>query len=371
MLFMQFKKVKILYIVYDLSRGGAQTVLYNLIKLLPSSRYEVEIMFIHNNESMRSEFETLGVKTTFFSNQSLSKKFFSFRRAIKKAAPDIVHSHLPAGFFTIYLFLKLSGVKNILKSIHRTSFEFSTLDKLLEYLIQYLISGYIHVSKSSAKQYSNFFRINHKQNNIVYNGIPLDDIKNQNEKVSFSKNGFHIISIGNFHTLKGYKYAISGLEPILKKHNNIFYHIIGDVHYDLDVKDKIIDDINNHNLSSQVIMHGEVKNVIPYLKSSDLFLTPSEKELLPVSILEAMACNLPIIATDTGGISEIIGKNNEYGLLIKIKNSKEIENAVFMLFNDEKLRNLYCKRSEERVKFFNAEKTAHNYIKHYQKLIDI
>ena len=74
-----------------------------------------------------------------------------------------------------------------------------------------------------------------------------------------------------------------------------------------------------------------------YLSASDLFIMPSLWEGACISIIEALACDVPVIATDVGNAKELI--NNENGIIIKPKNVKAIEDAIINSFN-KKFKNM-------------------------------
>jgi glycosyltransferase involved in cell wall biosynthesis len=90
------------------------------------------------------------------------------------------------------------------------------------------------------------------------------------------------------------------------------------------------------------------KEVAYYMKLSDLLVFPSWSEGLPNVIMEAMAIGLPVVATDTGGISEILG-NGVTGLSVPVKNVEKLTEAVTRMINDGDLRNKCVKNAKELI----------------------
>jgi glycosyltransferase involved in cell wall biosynthesis len=88
---------------------------------------------------------------------------------------------------------------------------------------------------------------------------------------------------------------------------------------------------------------GSVEDVSPYLQASDVYVLPSSTEGLSNSLLEAMACGLPVIATNVGGAPDLI-VDRERGLLIKPDSPEQLERACVTLLNDVTMREL-CGRS--------------------------
>jgi len=79
----------------------------------------------------------------------------------------------------------------------------------------------------------------------------------------------------------------------------------------------------------------------------DVFVMPSKKEGMPMALLEAMAMELPVVATDVGGISFVVGKNE--GLLVDAGNSEALSSAIFSLINDPSLRGDLGKNARAKV----------------------
>lgn len=96
-------------------------------------------------------------------------------------------------------------------------------------------------------------------------------------------------------------------------------------------------------------MSGDKK--IQIINEVDAFILPSYNEGLPISILEAMSYNLPIISTSVGGIPEIL-KNGYNGFLIRPGDKKALKNAILTLINNPSLRKEMGKHSQEMVQPF-------------------
>ena len=88
---------------------------------------------------------------------------------------------------------------------------------------------------------------------------------------------------------------------------------------------------------ANVIFGGNVEDVGPYLASSDIFVLPSSTEGLSNSLLEAMACGLPVIATSVGGATDLIS-SDQNGILIPPENKLALKNALYLLLSDPEKR---------------------------------
>ncbi|MCF7908147.1 MAG: glycosyltransferase family 4 protein [Candidatus Omnitrophica bacterium] len=95
--------------------------------------------------------------------------------------------------------------------------------------------------------------------------------------------------------------------------------------------------IGKSNLADRVVLVGEQKRVEEFLVASDIFVLSSNWEGLPRSIIEAMLAKLPVVATDVGGVSELV-KNSVTGFLVPPRDPAALAGALEKLIEDKKLR---------------------------------
>ena len=165
-----------------------------------------------------------------------------------------------------------------------------------------------------------------------------------------------ILFLGRLAEKKGVKYLINAL-PLLK---DLDYKLL--IGGDGPLKNELQDMINKLNLKYKVKFLGYItgKEKMDYLLLSDVLIVPSittkagDTEGLPVTIMEGMSAGLPVIATDVGGIRDII-KNNENGILIKEKNSKEIAEKIIYLAHNKKFMQKLSKNSKLTSKNYDWE----------------
>ena len=97
-------------------------------------------------------------------------------------------------------------------------------------------------------------------------------------------------------------------------------------------------------------------NVYPFLLNSDCFLLSSISEAFPNVILEAMACNLPIISTQTQWSTHILCPDNEYGINVESNNQEMFYRAMKRIVSDGKFSKYYSLKSMQRIKHFNRSR---------------
>ncbi len=134
-----------------------------------------------------------------------------------------------------------------------------------------------------------------------------------------------ILAIGYLEKIKGYKYLIEAMKLTNKKGENMNCYIIGDG----SIRLKLQNQINKLDLNKNVFLLGAKPHhqLINWFNACDLFVLPSISESFGNVLLESLACGVPIVASNTGGIPEII-KSKDYGLLHKKGDVNDIEKKI-------------------------------------------
>jgi len=114
----------------------------------------------------------------------------------------------------------------------------------------------------------------------------------------------------------------------------------------------------------------EQADVIKWYQKASIFILPSFAEGFPVTILEALSSETPVIATSVGGIPEVV-KNHENGILVSLNDSTSLAEAIQYLLQNEEIRIKFGHEGRERaIKDYSLEAVAGKLCKIYKKLID-
>ena len=136
-------------------------------------------------------------------------------------------------------------------------------------------------------------------------------------------------------------------------------------------KDEIYTFIKKYNLEKKVKLLGFLgrEKIISYLSSCRFVIVPSIcSENCPYSIIEALAAGKPVIATNNGGIPELV-INNENGFIYEYDDIEELSKKMDILFDDDQLVKRFSKKAKACSKLYDKEKYYQNIIKLYQELI--
>jgi len=365
---MESKKKKILYVITKSNWGGAQRYVYDLATNMPKSLYDISVA-LGGDGLLSQKLENAKIKVINIPHLERDFKlfndvlvFWSLIQLFIHEKPNVIHLNsskiggLGALAGRIY-----NGIERI-KKLLTTNYSLPTriiftahgwafneprgffsrnLIKLLSWMTILFSHKIIAVSE---KDYHQAIKMPLSKNKIfcVQNGVKMVQLidKMEARKILLGKKfeKFEkckwICTIAELTNNKGIEYAIKSFAKNnvrSAENTKMIYVVIGDG----ENKYKLANLVKQLNLTSKVFLVGYKKNASVLLRAFDIFLLPSVKEGLPYVLLEAGRTGLPTIATNVGGIPEII-TDMESGILVRPKDSNEIHKALSFLTTDEK-----------------------------------
>lgn len=266
---------------------------------------------------------------------------------------DSIHVHTPVAATVTRLAAKKNFEGKIFYTAHGFHFfkDSPKINWLTYYPIERYLSKYTDVLITmNNEDYETAKKMKSKSVKKVSGvGIDIDkyqktyDLTDLKQELKINKNMFIITSIGELNKNKNHKIvieALAGLKDIPFK-----YFICG-----VGPKNKYLQNIiNRYGLQDKVILLGYRRDIPKILSLTDLFIFPSRREGLPVSVMEAMASGIPIIGSNIRGNNDLID-HGKGGYLFDLSNCKELSIYIKQVFNDEQLRlhlsNHNCKKAK-------------------------
>jgi glycosyltransferase involved in cell wall biosynthesis len=172
---------------------------------------------------------------------------------------------------------------------------------------------------------TNFSPVNAKQKSL------------RREQLNLPQAATIAIYTGRLVSYKGLPLLLKVWGEIRCKHKNVILLLAGtgglDIH---NCEAELRDYVKSARLEKEVIFLGAVQNVPEYLQASDLFVFPTENDAFPSSIVEAMACALPVVTTPVGAIKTLV-THRETGLLVQPRNFEQLFEALDVMLSDKEL----------------------------------
>lgn len=361
--------------------GGAQRFLYEFITHLDPFKYEFLVAAGGRGELLE-KMDKKGVKIISmknFSNTPGLKNFLTLLeifKLIKNFKPDILYLlSSEAGFIgsvagSFYRFFSRNKKPKIIYRIGGWAFK-EPRNIFIKKI--YLWAEKISVPfKDIIITNSEFDRHLAIKNKIVepdkiitiYNGLDVDNLKFLSEKEAkifieskipaFSassadsagkKHSILIGTVANLYRNKGLEYLILAAQKLKNKGLDWQFIIIGEG----PERSKIENLIKKSNLENNVFLTGFISDAFECLKAFDLFVLPSVKEGQPWTILEAMVAEIPIVATNIAGISEMI-ENEKSGLLVEPADPEALSLAIEKMLTHPSLAHETTQNASKTVK---------------------
>ena len=119
--------------------------------------------------------------------------------------------------------------------------------------------------------------------------------------------------------------------------------------------------VTQNSLDGSVTFTGDVEGVAPWLQASDIFAFPTENEAFGISLIEAMACALPSVSTDVGGVKDIV-QHNQNAIIFEAGNAKHLAESLAKLITDQQLRESLGQAALQTIRDkFSTEKISAQY----------
>ena len=348
---------KIMLIVPSLIKGGVERVVNTLSKGL-SKYHEVYVVIYHKPIEYEVEVSLVNLETPTDSFGRKIKNIFyrviKLKRLIKEISPDFIVSFMG----NLHPILTL---KPVIISIHSNP-DFSSLRRkiLLKTVYKFPnVKKVITCSSGLEKNLINNYRF--KNTKIIYNPIDLNLI--DQKLLALKPFEFdYILSVGRLNRQRGHDILIRAFSKSSLK-NEVKLVILGEGKERKNLE-KLINDLK---IKEKVLLPGNVENPFAYMKYTRLFIHSSRCEGLSMVLLEALACNAPVIATNCCEISPYEVMENEVNsLLVPSEDVELLKDAMEKLYHDRELYIKLKSNARKSIERFDIK----NIVKDWKSLFD-
>lgn len=370
-------KKKLLMITGSLELGGIERLVRDLsLALTKSGDWDVSVCcLIGRKGAFVNDLEEMGVKV--FECPLNKNNIYSFplrfSKLIKMVKPDLIHSHVNFSIFWQVLGMKLGGVSRIVFTQHNEypSWKktiFSRVRIWAYFLVTWhWISAYTTVSDGVRKNISSLSKRSVDDFQVIYNPVDLSTFfpdltlrEKARSEWQINKDQFVIGNVARFAEQKGHIYLIQAAKIVLEKCPGCRFVLVGDG----PLRQEIETQIHQLGLDDSFLILGHRNDINSLLNGFDVFTLPSLREGFPISLLEAMACSLPIVATNLSGIQEALQAGS--GLVVPCRDPGALAQAILTLREKPELANSLSKNALEHViQNFSLKEICNKYIALY------
>lgn len=381
---MNDKRIKIIHIINCLSPGGAERMLLNLLANANKEKFDIKVFSLQDKGQLCSDIEALGVPVhCFFMYNKIDFifRFIKLMLTIRKTKPEIIHtwmyhSNIIAGFAA-----KLVSRCKIVWSIHASKLDAGFTKRStkiaikLSSLMSFFIPHKIIFCSNSSYYLHQIIGFERSKMVVIPNGVDLKLFKKSNankleliNKINNEDNTIFIGMAARYDPMKGYDIFIRSAKILCEKYSNVHFLLCGSnvTNSNHELVKMIIDD----NLVSRIHLLGYISDMPKFYNSINILTVASSYgEAFPMSICEAMSCEVPVVSSDLGDCSYII---NDSEMIFPINNAEILSKRWEKIITyDEEIKHKIGKKNRERImSLFEIKNIKKTYEKNYLEVLN-
>jgi len=335
------RKINVIHLVEELTIGGLEKILTTIVLNLNKKKYNVSVWCLREGGFFADKLvkEGIDVKILRISTSRNPLSIYKLYRLLKSHKFDIIHTHAYSAGTIGRVSAFLAGVTIVISHNHSVYTYYNKYYHFVEWLLSFITDRVICISDKINVFAREIQRISAKELITIHNGI--DDVcavtgkRSSGLKKELGIPIKHSVvgTIAHLEEHKGLKYLLKAASLLLASRSDISFLFVGEGTLKGELKKLCVD----LKIEKTVIFAGERNDMPEILFSIDIFVLPSLREGLPLTILEAMACGRPVIATNVGGIPEAV-KDGENGILVYPKDPEALYRAMNELLGDREKR---------------------------------
>lgn len=355
--------MRIVQCINALTLGGAQTYLLDLTKYLINTGNEALVIAFRDG-LLYNEFKKLGVKIyivgeIFFDLLGVKK----ISNIISNFEPHIVHSHLGKATFWMRLLKRFRIFSLLVSTIHGQEDNiFFSIEKKMYKFSDFLIFPSFYLANWYKNNIKNLFS---KKFEVIYPGVKIIGYENNSEIKNINSKEYIVIgTLARLHPIKGVDVLIKASYLLIKRGYKIYLKVGGQ---GIDKK-RLRDLAYELKIDQYISWLNEVLDNRSFYKDLDIYVCSSHQESFGISICEAMEAGVAVVASNVGGVPEII-KNGYNGYTFSDGNYLELADLLeFLILNREERNKISLNAKITVLQKFNREFSLNKHLEIYKTL---
>lgn len=358
--------IKILFLIHDLGQGGAEKVLVNLVNNMDRTKFDITVMSLFgggvNEQFLKREIRYLTVfKKSIPGNNKIMKLFTpkQLHRMFIKEKYDIEVSYLEGPTARIISGCTSSHTKLInwvhveqhTRQIAASSF---WNEKEAEQCYS-RFDRHVFVADTVRQDFLNIFPLT-SACDVLYNTVESDLILNRSSECApeiVDDGAIRLVTTGTLKEVKGFDRLLHIVKRLTLEGYKLHLYILGRG----PLREELEKYTTGNQLTDAVTFLGYQTNPYKYVSKCDLFVCSSHREGFSTAATEALIVGTPVCTVEVSGMKEMLGENNEYGLVLP-NNEEALYQGIKYLLDDRDLLSHYKKQAEQRGKMFSTENTV-------------
>jgi len=349
-------RMKVLHVITTINLGGAENHLYDLIREQCKLGYQITVVYLKGDHYWRKAYEALNVQTVCLeiNNYLFLNKFIQLRQVIEKFQPGLIHAHMPPA--ELVTRLALIGYKSFPLIISKHNDEpFAPIfkNRFLANWVAKRASAIICISEA-VKTYMSKWLDQASQSKLirVYYSVDVQKFETARPAADLRNSSPFIIgTVARLTEQKSIPTLLRAFALFQKDCPESRLVIVGVG----ELEDSLKSLAQNLGLSKSVLWAGRRSDIPQVMRSFDVFTLTSIYEGFGLVLLEALAAEVPVVASNVSAIPEVLD-GGSCGLLFPVQNENELAQC-FLRLRSEELRKALASKGKQRVtQFFSSQK---------------
>ena len=343
-------RVRVVEVLATGGNGGAQESLYGLATGLDRSRYDVTVVSLSGGSSIR-RFQRAGITTIVIEEPDDAVAVGALAALLARIQPDVVHNHMYRAEVVgtkAALALGLAGYPRpyVVSTVHSSRVRATEDRELLRHLTPSM-DRLIAVSKAIVHKIEEEGRTGTAVS-LVYNGVDLERYDHQEPCCTLREEygmepGAHIVGVvARLEAEKGHPTLLDAWPAVLRACPDAYLLVVGEGSR----SDCLMAQAADLRIGHRVIFTGRREDMPAVTAALDVAVLPSYREAQGLSVLEAMALSRPVVASNVGGIPEMI-EHGVSGLLVPPHDPAALAAAIVRLLQDHQLADMIARAGHD------------------------
>ena len=375
------KEKTIIWMIDSLGPGGAEQLMPTMMKRFKDAGFNIRVCALQTRAGnpIAADLKRIGLPVDLIPVPNLRHPLNLFRvlSYFKIHRPQLVHTQLEFSDILGTLAARILGIPSV-STVHILDKSAEKKSKVMRlklrrFVLRKFCSRIIAVSEKTRTHHLKTGGLDPNKVTTVYNGIDIARFKVTNEsQITKTKQVLHlplnsqiIITVAVLREPKGIQYMINALPAILEEIPDIHYLVVGDGAYGTSLKDLSA----ALSIQDHITFAGHRTDIPDLLACGDIFVLPTLGDALPTVLIEALAAGKPIVASNVGGVPEII-ENGVNGVLIPPGDSSGLADACLQLLkNREQASQMILAGSQTVWQRFNVDAQVKQLSNIYEEIV--
>lgn len=361
--------------INSLAVGGAERMLCDLATRLDSDRFQVEVICLYKGGTFAPLLErgNVAFRALGLDKRYLPRNWLETWLGLRHADADVVHTHLPASNWYGLPAAYLCRVPVRISHLHNVYSQWSAKPRALDRATRRCATLSVACSEA-VRDFARGLGYGEAKLRVIPNGVetaPFEELPDRNDarrELGLPDRGPVLIYVASLYEHKGHSHLLEAMTHVRREFPHAQLLLVGGATEERTQAVRAM--VEGLGLTDSVRLLGKREDVPRLLAASDLFVMPSLREGFGISLLEAGAAALPVVASSAGGIVDVV-EDGVNGVLVPPGDQGRLAEALLELLRDPSRMHRLGQAARRRVnERFALKRTVPQFEELYLELLD-